>query len=213
MTTKRLFLLLCLTIPSSIIWAQGIEITPSYGIQFGSKLNYGPNYIKIEDSDQFGLNIAYELSSDLMAEISYIHHSTELTIRDIGLSTGTPRLSDLNADWFLIGASKYFKNDKVRPFAGGGFGLVFLAPKNENFDIINRGLDNQTKFTFSFKAGVNVMLSKAIGINLQGNILLPIEWGSVYVGGGSGGVSGGVGVAGSTIIAGFSGGLVFRLDN
>lgn len=213
MTTKKLILLLCLAIFTSTLWAQSIEITPSYGIQFGSKLNYGPNYIKIEDSDQFGLTVAYEVSYDIMAEISYIHHSTELTIRDSGLSAGTPRLSDLNADWFLIGASKYFKTDKVKPFAGGGLGLVFLAPKNENFDIINRGLDNETKFTFSFKAGVNVMLSKAVGINLQGNLLLPIEWGGVYVGGGSGGVSGGIGVAGSTIIAGFSGGLVFRLDN
>lgn len=213
MITKKLFLLLCLTMASNIICAQDIEITPSYGIQFGSKLNYGPNYIKIEDSDQFGLTVAYAMSSDLMAEISYIHHGTELSIRDIALSSGTQRLSDLNADWFLIGASKYFKTDKVKPFAGGGLGLVFLAPKNENFDIINRRLDNETKFTFSFKAGVNVMLSKAIGVNLQGNILLPIEWGGVYVGGGPGGVSSGVGVAGSTIIAGFSGGLVFHLGS
>ncbi len=57
------------------------------------------------------------------------------------------------------------------------------------------------------------MVSEVVGINLQFNLFLPIEWGGVYVGGGPGGVSGGVGASSSTIIAGFSGGLVFHLGD
>lgn len=209
----KFFFLICFSMIVSSTWSQSIEVTPSYGFQFGSKLNYGPNYIQIDDSDQYGLTLGFELDSDLMAEITYIHHSTQLNIRDVVLSPNQVRLSDFNADWILIGASKYFANEKVRPFAGGGLGLVFLAPKNENMSLINRSLDNQTKFTFSFKTGANIMITEAVGINLQFNLLIPIEWGGVYVGGGPGGVSGGVGASSSTLIAGFSGGLVFRLGS
>ena len=209
---KFLFLIIFSTAVTSTS-AQSIEVTPSYGFQFGSKLNYGPNYIQIDDSDQYSLTLGFELDSGLMGEITYMHHSTQLNIRDVVLSSGTERLSDLNADWVLIGANKYFKTDKVKPFAGGGLGLIFLAPKNENSSILNRALDNQTKFAFTFKTGANIMVSEVVGINIQFNMLLPIEWGGFYVGGGTGGFSSGVGVQGSTIIAGFSGGLVFRLGS
>jgi len=209
---KSLFLFL-FTLFISSAWSQTFEITPSYGYQFGSKLEYGRNYIQFDDSDQFGLVIAYELDSGLMGELTYIHHSSQLNIRDAIISPRENRLSDLNADWVMIGASKYFKTDKVKPFAGLGLGFVFLSPKNENYTLINSSLSNETKFTFSFKAGANMMISEVVGINLQFNMLLPIEWGGVYVGGGSGGVSGGVSASGSTLIAGFSGGLVFRLGD
>ena len=191
--------------------AQGVEITASYGYQFGSKLNYGSNYLKIDDSDQFGVVLGYEVRPGIMAELSYIHHGTELRIRDRIVAPGEVRLSDLSADWFQIGASKYFKTDKVKPFVGGGMGLLFLAPKNENRAIISGSLDNRTKFAFSFKGGVNIMLSEKVGINLQGNLLFPVEWGGVYIGAGTGGVSSGAALSSTTIIAGFSGGLVFKL--
>jgi hypothetical protein len=64
-------------------FSQTIEITPSYGYQFGSKLGYGSNYIKIEDSEQFGITIGMEADDDLMIEASYFHYGTELSIRDV----------------------------------------------------------------------------------------------------------------------------------
>jgi len=142
-----------------------------------------------------------------------MRHSTKLNIRDVIISPSSNKLSGLNADWILVGASRYFREDNVRPFAGLGMGLVFLTPHEENFNIISRSLDSETNFTFTFKAGANIMLNDSIGINLQFNMFLPIEWGGVYVGGGSGGVSGGVSASGSTIIAGVSGGLIFRFGN
>ena len=55
------------------------------------------------------------------------------------------------------------------------------------------------------------MFSEVVGINLQGNLLFPVEWGGVFVGGGTGGISTGASVGTTTILAGFSGGLVFKL--
>ncbi|RLD25668.1 MAG: hypothetical protein DRI70_06760 [Bacteroidetes bacterium] len=192
--------------------AQTIEITPSYGYQFGSKLNYGSNYIKIEDSEQFGITIGMEADDDLMIEASYFHYGTELSIRDVFYSPSEQRLSDLSVDWILLGGAIYFPAGNLRPFLGGALGAVIFSPSEENTSIISRPLENSTKFALAFKGGVNIMVSDRIGINLQGNLMFPVTWGGVYVGGGPGGVSGGVGVSSTTIIGGFTGGLVFRIN-
>ncbi len=52
------------------------------------------------------------------------------------------------------------------------------------------------------------MITDVIGLNLQGNVFFPVNYGGYYIGTGGAGVS-----AGSTLIlGGFSGGLVFRFD-
>ena len=55
------------------------------------------------------------------------------------------------------------------------------------------------------------MLSERVGINLQGNLLFPVEWGGFYIGAGTGGVSTGINTGTTIVMGGFSGGLVFRL--
>jgi opacity protein-like surface antigen len=188
--------------------SQVIEITPTYGYQFGAKLGYGPNYLKIEDSGQFGITLGIETYSGLMAEVTYINMSSELRLRDVVFAPLETRLSDLNIDWFLIGATRYFKQGKVKPFAGAGLGLVVVSPKNENFDILENSLNSTTRFAFNFKAGVNIMFSEVVGLKLQGDLFFPVNWAGVYVGPGGAGIS-----TGSTVIlGGFSGGLVFRID-
>ncbi len=193
------------------IQAQAIEITPTYGYQFGAKANYGSNYLKVDDSGMFGIAVGYEVRTDYMLEVSYINMSTELRIRDRIASPAESRLSDLNADWFMVGGTRYFGNDKVRPFFGGQLGLSVFSTKNVDLDIAPNGLDSTTKFSFGFKGGVVVMLSEVVGINLQGNLLFPVQWGGFYIGGGTGGIGAGINTGTTIVMGGFSGGLVFRL--
>ncbi len=193
--------------------AQVIEVTPTYGYQFGGKLNYGSNYLKMKDGDMFGITLGYEVQSDYIFEATYINMGTELRIRDRIASPTESRLSDLNVDWFLIGGTRYFGNDKVKPFFGGQMGLSVFSPKNADRTIAPNGLDAITKFSFGFKGGVVVMFSEHVGINLQGNLLFPVQWGGFYVGGGTGGVSSGVNAGTTIVMGGFSGGLVFRLGS
>ena len=193
-------------------YAQIIEITPSYGYQFGSKLNYGPNYIKIDGSDQYGITIGLETFDEMMAEISYFHQGTELRIRDVFYGPSENRLADLDIDWIMVGGTKYFPSGNLRPFLGGALGMVIFSESNEDATFVNRPLDASTKFAFSFKGGVNIMFNNRVGLNLQGNLMFPVEWGGGYVGGGSGGISSGVGLSSTTLIGGFSGGLVFKIN-
>ena len=193
--------------------SQAIEITPTYGYQLGGKLSYGSNYLKADDSGMFGITLGYEVRSDYMVEVSYINMSTELRIRDRLASPTESRLSDLNVDWFMLGGTRYFGNDQVKPFFGGQLGLSIFSPKNVDNDIAPNGLDSITKFSFGFKGGVVVMLSEVVGINLQGNLLFPVQWGGFYVGAGTGGISSGVNTGTTIVMGGFSGGLVFRLGD
>jgi len=213
MKTKQLLILVFVFFFIRTSWSQVIELTPTYGYQFGSKLSYGSNYLKAKSGDQFGLTLGIEADDDVMVEISYIHHSTELRIRDIIISPIEDRLTDLFADWIMVGVSRYFGDGMVKPFFGGSLGVVFLSNKNVNYDIVNYNIDNNSKFAFSFKGGVNIMFSEVVGFNLQGGLMFPVTWGGVYVGGGSGGGYGGVSVSGTNIIGTVSGGLVFRLGS
>ncbi|UCE69513.1 MAG: hypothetical protein JSW57_00960 [Flavobacteriaceae bacterium] len=188
---------------------QAIEITPTYGYQLGGKLKYGSNYLKADDSGMFGITLGFEAQTDYMIEVSYLNMSTELRIRDRIASPTESRLSDLNVDWFMLGGTRYFGDDRVKPFFGGQLGVSVFSPKNVDSGIAPNGLDSITKFSFGFKGGVVVMFSERVGINLQGNLLFPVQWGGFYVGGGGTGIN-----TGTTIVmGGFSGGLVFRLGD
>lgn len=205
---KQILLLAFSALVSSFASAQSFEITPSYGYQFGTKLSYGSNYVKMEDSGQFGINLGFELQIGMMLDLSYYNMNSEVRIRDVIVAPFEQRLADLNLDWFLVGATRYLQSGPLKPFVGGGLGLVIISPKNENLDIVNSSFSSETRFAFSFKAGVNYMFSDVIGINLQGNLFFPVNYGGFYVGSGGAGIS-----TGSTVIfGGFSGGLIFRLD-
>jgi opacity protein-like surface antigen len=205
---KKLLVVFLMLAPFFNATSQVIEVTPSYGYQFGAKLGYGPNYLKLNDSDQFGITVGIETYSGLMAEFTYINMSSELRLRDVVFAPLETRLADLNIDWFLVGATRYLKEGKVKPFAGAGMGLVVVSPKNENLEIISNSLNSTTKFAFNFKAGVSIMFSEVVGLKLQGDLFFPVNWAGVYVGTGGAGIS-----TGSTVIlGGFSGGLVFRID-
>jgi hypothetical protein len=192
--------------------AQSVEITPSYGIQFGSKLSYGSNFLKVKESGQFGITVGVETLDDVMAEVSWFHQGTEIRIRDVIYSPIESRLADLAMDWIMVGGTTYFPSGNIRPFVGGSLGVVIISPSNENYNVVNRSLSSETRFAFAFKAGLNVMITDVIGLNFQGNMFFPVQWGGAYVAAGTGGVSGGVGVSSTTLIGGFSGGLVFKFN-
>ncbi|MDO6759602.1 outer membrane beta-barrel protein [Tamlana sp. 2_MG-2023] len=203
-----LLILLVSLVPLHAAFAQSFEITPSYGTQFGAKLNYGYGYLQVENSGQIGITVGMEVRPNVVGELSYYRHSTQLNIKDIDYAPNKSRLSDLNMDWFFLGANHYFgSNDFVKPFLGGGLGVVFVTPENENRAIIGYDLDNSTRFSFLFKGGANFMLTEMIGLNVQGNLFIPIEYGGFYVGTGGAGV----GTQSTIVLAGLSAGLVFKL--
>ena len=189
-------------------YGQSFEITASYGYQFGTRIDYLFGYVKAEPSDQFGISAGLEIRPNTIAKLSYYGMGTEIRGRDIDFTNNRElRISDLQNDWFLVGVQQYFNTGKVKPFVGGGLGLVVVSPKNTNrFEFPNLNLSSSTYFAFNFEAGVNFMFTDNIGFNVQGNLFFPVNYGGFFIGTGGAGIT-----TGSTqIIGGFSGGLVFR---
>jgi outer membrane protein W len=189
---------------NNTISAQTVELTAAYGYQFGSKSEYGWNeYVKFDEGDQYSFTIGVDMFQGVMTEVTYTHQSTSIIQKDNEL--GTEKLMDLNADWIMVGASKYLTKDKLRPFIGGGLGMAIFNPNNE-IPRVGR-VDTKFYLAFSAKAGVNYMFTEQLGINVQGNLMIPIQWGGVYIGTGGAGLSG----SSNILVGGFSGGLVYRL--
>lgn len=186
--------------------AQSVELTGAYGYHFGSKLEYGyNNYIKINDGDQYSLTLGVDMFKGAKTEVTWVHQSTDVTRRYQG---NTKRLADLNADWIMVGVAKYIDKDKLTPFAGAGIGAAIFNPSNENREIVDYNIDTKWYLGVSLKAGANYMFNENWGLNVQGNLMFPVQWGGVYIGTGGGGVSG----SSTTLIGGFSGGLVYRTN-
>lgn len=193
--------------------AQDIDLSVDYGYQFGTKLNYGSNYLKAGDGGYLTATVGIETRGDVKAELTYKRMDTELFIKDFVISPNEQRLADLTMDWIQIGATNYFyTGNAITPFFGGTVGVVILSPKNENTAITTRSLNSTTEFAFTFKGGMIIELSDVVGIKIQGDLMFPVSWGGVYVGGGPGGVGGGVTVSSTTIMGGLSGGLVFSFN-
>lgn len=207
---KKLILLCSFALLAGLYTHAQVEITASYGYQFGSRFDYFGGYVKAEPSGQWGISAGMEFAPGMVGKLSYVNIATETVGRDIDFTNGTEqRISDLQFDWFLLGVQRYFQDGVVQPFAGAGLGVVVVSPKNINAaEFPNLSLSSRTFFAFNFEAGVNFMFSDNIGFNVQGNLYLPVNYGGFVIG------TGGIGITtGSTqIMGGFSGGLVIRID-
>ncbi len=208
---KQFLTFILLGVISFSIYGQSLEFTGSYGYQFGTKADYLYGYMKAQQSSQWGVSAGLEVQPNLIAKLSYVNMDTELRGRDFDYTNNREvRVSNLQNDWFLLGAQKYFKDGTIKPFAGAGLGFVIVSPKDINkseFPSLN--LNSSTFFAFNIEAGVNFMFTKNIGFNVQGNLYFPVNYGGFYIGTGGAGFTTGA----TQIIGGFSGGLVFRFNN
>ena len=180
-------------------YAQKIEITPQYGYQIGAKYSYYGGYIKLTDSDQYGITVGAPISDDVQLEFMWTQQNTAVRIKDILL--GFPRetdITDITVNHYQIGATHTFGYSDVIPFFGLSAGWTTFNPDDKQYN-------SNTKFELGISGGLKYFFTNNLGIRLQTQLLMPIDWGGVYIGGGGSGVS-----AGGTILQlNFSGGFIF----
>lgn len=205
--TAMIFLLLI----SPTGWAQQpqhrLEITPFGGYQFLGKTSvYYQNSsgdIDIKDSEVFGFSINIPAAYGAEVELFYSRQDSRLDFKGGAFGTGET-LFDMSVEYFQIGVLRGVQQGNLLPFGVFTVGATNFNPKED-------GLSSEWRFSLTVGLGAKVYLSEKIGIRLQGNLLMPVQWagGSVYFGtGGSGvGVS-----AGSTMLQiDVRGGLIILL--
>ncbi len=183
---------------SLFIYAQKVEITPQYGYQIGSKYNYYGGYIKLTDSDQYGLTISAPVDDDIYIEFMWAQQNTAVAIKDVILFPHETEVSDVTVNHYQLGVIHTFGYTDAKPYFGMSAGWSTFNPDEKIYD-------SSTKFTLGISGGLKYFFSDHIGIRLQSQLLMPIDWGGVYIYPGGSSVS----VGGSLLQLNFSGGLIF----
>ena len=188
---------LSLFLLSFATFAQKFELTPQYGYQVGAKYSYNGGYLKLTDSGQYGFTFSANVSSTIQTEFTWTQQNASVRIKDI-LYPRETKLTDVRVNHYQIGAIHKFGNKKAVPFAGLSAGWSTFNPSNNLYS-------DKTKFTIGLTGGIKYFFTDKIGFRLQSQLLMPIQWGGVYIGTGGGGVTAG----GSILQLNFSGGLIF----
>ena len=192
-----LFLTLFLTSESH---AQKFEITPQYGYQVGSKWNYYGGYVKLKASDQYGVTANVSLSDNIQGEFFWAQQNSSVAVKDVVLYPVEQEITDVTVDHFQLGVIHTFGYSDALPFVGLSAGWSTFNPDEPEYN-------STTSFSFGFSGGLKYFFSDHIGIRLQGQLLVPVQWGGVYFGTGGGGVTTG----GSILQLNFSGGLIIAI--
>ena len=180
--------------------AQKFEITPQYGYQVGSKWNYYGGYVKLKASDQYGVTANLSLSDNIQGEFFWARQNTSVAVKDVVIYPVEEEVTDASVDHFQLGVIHTFGYSDALPFVGLSAGWSTFNPDEPQYN-------TTTSFSFGFSGGLKYFFSDHIGIRLQGQLLVPVQWGGVYLGTGGGGVYTG----GSILQLNFSGGLIIAI--
>lgn len=208
---NRLFTL-ALVFFSLSTFAQSIEITPNYGYRVGGKIDvyYGSDlgYLRINDSQSYGVDLSYPLRPDFAINLSWFGQSTTLDFYDYGFGAEINQLGDISVNYYLLNGLYEKPGTGITPFGGFGIGLSTARLTTLDSDVLVR-------FAASLQAGVKFDLSSRLGFRIRAAMLTPLQFGSggLFCGIGTGGSGCNVSVgASSTIIQGdFSAGIVLKL--
>ncbi len=180
--------------------AQKFEITPQYGYQVGAKWNYYGGYVKLKSSDHYGFTLDLSLSDNLQAEFFWAQQNSTVAVKDVILYPREEEVTDARVDHFQLGLIHLFGYSDARPFVGMSAGWSTFSPDENDFR-------SNTSFTIGFTGGLKYFFSDRIGLRLQGQLLMPVQWGGFYIGTGGSGVTTG----GSIVQLNFSGGLIIAI--
>jgi hypothetical protein len=196
-----LVIAICIVL-TNMTWAQKVEITPQYGYQVGAKYNYYGGYVKLKGSDQYGLTFGINATDEITVEFMWAQQNSKVSVQDFQFYPRETELTDVVVNHYQIGAVHMFGYSEARPFVGLSAGWSTFDP---DMNIYN----GTTTFTLGVSGGLKYFFTDRIGIRIQSQLLMPVSWGGVYVGGGGTGVTAG----GSILQLNFSGGLIIGLGN
>ena len=211
MKTKKLMvamMVMFMFISAQDMSGQSIELNGFTGIQLGGTARLYDGDFKINDAQNYGGKIAFGVSSSTYAEISYMRSDTEGRFYPAGFG----QVSDLvpfSSNYIQLGGLQEVDMGRVAPFVTVAAGLTVWDPKTTV-------LATKTQFSATVGAGLKLWLTDAIGIRLQGSMLMPMVFNGFGFGCGIG--TGGTSCGSQlytrvTPFQGeFSGGLIIKLS-
>lgn len=160
----------------------GFEITPQYGYQINSKINFNTGDIKIPGSGQFGVTVGYNIGRGMAAEFSWTQQNSDMKVNAVNPPQNGGNFGDIMINHYQFGAVQHFGNDEdLRPFFGVSAGWSTFSPDNTFPDDVDY-LSSTSTFTFGLSGGIKYMFTNHIGLRVQSQLLLPVYYGGSYFG-------------------------------
>lgn len=176
---KRLLIPAIFLFFSSQIFSQSIELTPLFGYSFSGKADgYYATY-DVKDDITYGGMLSVEVDHMSFVELSYQRTNTKL---DVTSFTEGRRQYDLGVEHYQIGALREFQEGQIAPFAKVNLGATRYVQTSN-------GDERYWLFSAGIGVGAKIWFSDKVGLRLNGNLMLPMEFsgGGIFCGIGTGG--------------------------
>lgn len=202
------FIMAVMIYSSQNLHAQVIELNGFAGWQLHGKAKLYDGEFRLDDAMNYGGKLAYGISSSTFVEISYMRSESTGQFFPYGIGIPGDRV-DFSSNYIQVGGLQSMNLGRVDPFGTVAVGLTVWSPKSSSYS-------SYTQFSATVGAGLKIWLTEAIGIRLQGSMLMPMVYNGVGfgcgIGTGGAGCSGGVYTRVTPFQGEFSGGLVIRLS-
>ena len=203
------FVLIMLTAVRAYSQNVALNAYSFYTLDDNIEATNGYNYYNgtIKGNLLWGAGLEFLPSKDYGIELAYFRQDTDVP-STYYLATLETKTFKLGANYIMLGGTRYLrlKNPAIVPFAGAMLGMAIL----ENKEPMAGAESSSTNFAWQLKGGVNIMVSKQVGIKLQMHLLSAVQGagGGLYLG--TSGASYGVSTNSTMLQFGLGGGLVFR---
>jgi len=184
---------------------RGIEITPFVGYQFGGSHNVYEGEINIDDAENFGIAVNFDLpyKTGTQFELLWIMQKSRLDKKDYFTGITEP-LFNLYTHYMQLGGVYGLQRNNVLPFISLSFGAVLFHPTSARYS-------DEWFFSASLGGGLKFYLTERVGLRLQARALFPLIWGSGGLWCGTGGCSVGIGSTTTIVQGDVTAGLIIRL--
>jgi opacity protein-like surface antigen len=211
---KRIIILSIASLISIVSYAQrDIEITGFGGYMLNGDIKtYYGNY-PVADNPNYGGILSIEGFENTFFELMYNRNDTRFSYTNNGIITsGTV---DVAVEYYQVGSLHQLDvHDIIKPFGILTLGAVRFHPKNTmDLDGDNNYVyeDDAWRFGATIGAGLKILLNDRLAVRLQARLMLPMEFNGLFVGIGTGGVSGGTSFVIPLVSGDFTAGIVLRL--
>lgn len=204
---KKITIIAVLLFTSTILFAQGIEITPLYGYTISGKVDNYDRSFDIKDNATFGGMLSVEIDHMFFAELSYQRTNTEGEYSSFINGTKTV---DMAIEQYHVGAVREFSEGKVVPFGKFMLGTTRYVQTSD-------GDRRYWLFSPGIGLGAKMFFTDKIGLRLHSNLFLPLEFagGGFFCGIGTGGSGCGTDIVFNvpTVHWDLSAGLIIKLPD
>lgn len=207
--TKLFTAILLLGLFNSVKLNAQVTLTPMAGYTFDETFDVDGGSAHVSDGFTYGGILGFIVNPHYTLELTY---SRQEAIGKYNYYGYYGNISDNNIpisiNYMQIGGCRLQPlgaSGKAEGFGGMNVGAVLVAPSENSYT-------DAWRFAVGFKLGVNIWASDKIGIRLQSNLQMPVQYfgGSIYVGTGGSGV--GVSAVSTITQFGFTGGLIYKID-